>query len=88
MEFYSNCLIEALKAKIKNPKKIKITYVPPRKSTCFQSHFMWSDGKKDYDFGAERRIGVFEQFCFCGEIRERNLGFNEHWKRNRTNSKL
>ena len=44
-DFYSNCLIEAIKAKIKNPTNIKIMFVKPH-------HFMWYEKSSDkvYDF--------------------------------------
>ena len=77
--FYSNCLLEAVKAKIRNPK-IKITYLPPTINECFCPHFMWSDGKSDYDFGVERYLRWYERFWVKGQIRERRLGFNKKWK--------
>lgn len=42
-DFYSNCLLEALKAKLKNPK-VKITYISPFANEVFCPHFLWSDG--------------------------------------------
>lgn len=74
--FYSNCFLEALKAKIKNPKKIKITLVPKSEAKCL--HFLWSDGENDYDFGAERKIKFY--LWFKGYIRKRPLGFNQKYK--------
>ena len=76
--FYSNCLIEALKAKIRHPFKVKITFVPKsEKGSC---HFMWSDGEADYDFGVERYIKWYEALWFKGCIRKYGLGFNEKYK--------
>jgi hypothetical protein len=76
--FYSNCLIEALKAKIRHPFKVKITFIPKsEKGSC---HFMWSDGEADYDFGVERDIKWYEVLWFKGEIRKRSLGFNKKYK--------
>lgn len=49
-EFYSNCLIQALKAKIKNPCKVKIKCIPPHLNECFCPHLMWHDGEYTYDF--------------------------------------
>ena len=49
--FYSNCLFESIKHKIKDWKNIKITYIPAQYNECFCHHFMWSDGEHDYDFG-------------------------------------
>ena len=78
--FYSNCLIECIKAKIKNPK-IKITYLPPHLNEIFCPHFMWSDGEYDYDFGENGHIPLCRVFWFKGCIRRRKLGFNRKWKR-------
>ena len=76
--FYSNCLIEALKAKIRHPFKVKITFIPKsEKGSC---HFMWSDGEADYDFGVERNIKWYEAWWFKGEIRKYSLGFNKKYK--------
>ena len=44
---YSNCLFEAIKAKIKDPKNVYIFRVPKRFSGG-AIHFMWYDGKKYY----------------------------------------
>ena len=79
--FYSNCLIEALKAKIKDPKNAKITYISPFKNKKFQPHFLWSDGKDDYDFGvSDKNLKWYNLILFKGEIRKRRLGFNENYK--------
>lgn len=76
--FYSNCLIEALKQKIKHPFKVKITMVKRSEANC--PHFLWSDGVNDYDFGVERQITGFHYLWFEGYIRKRGLGFNERYK--------
>ena len=81
--FYSNCLLEALKAKIRHPFKVKITFVPKSESGC--CHFMWSDGEHDYDFGAERHFRWYDNFLFKGCIRQRELGSNERYKRKMQN---
>lgn len=41
--FYSNCLIEAIKVKIKHPIKVKIKYIPARLNEVFCPHLMWHD---------------------------------------------
>ena len=79
-DFYSNCLFEALKAKLKNPK-IKITYVSPFVNEVFCPRFLRSDGVNDYDFGIERHLKLHERLWFKGHIRQRALGFNEKYKR-------
>lgn len=85
--FYSNCLLEALKAKIKDPKRVKLTYLPPTVNECFCPHWLWSDGEHDYDFGVERYLKWYERIWFKGHIRQRSLGFNEKWKGYRKSKK-
>ncbi len=51
--FYSNCLLQALKSKIKNPK-VRITKKPIRGT--WVPHFEWEDDNYLYDFGANARI--------------------------------
>lgn len=78
--FYSNCFVEMLKHKIKDWKNTKVTYIAPRYNEVFCPHFMWSDGKYDYDFGIERHLKWYEVFWFKGCIRCRKLGWNQKWK--------
>lgn len=78
-KFYSNCLIEAIKAKVKDPFRIKIMYVPP-KGNGIIGHFMWTDGEFDYDFGAD--VYPRQVILFKGGIRRRKLGFIQAWRRN------
>lgn len=81
--FYSNCMIEALKAKLKDWNNIKITYIPAKYNEILCPHFLWSDGKYDYDFGTNKYLKWYERIWFYGEIRKRNLGWNERWKQYR-----
>lgn len=76
--FWSNCLLEAAKAKIQHPFKVKVTVVPRSEARC--PHFLWSDGKYDYDFGVERRLVGAQLLLFRGYIRRRGLGFNQKYK--------
>lgn len=76
--FLSNCFIEAMKAKIRNPSKVSITIVPKSEANC--PHFLWSDGQFDYDFGVERRLSGIQVLLFHGYIRKRKLGFNQKYK--------
>ena len=83
-EYYSNCVIEALKAKIKDPKKIKIYFCKPRitENKHFQMfHFMWSDGKADYDFSDlhDGEMPWYQDFIFKGAIRKFDLGFAKRY---------
>lgn len=77
--FKSNCLIEALKAKIRNPRKVRLTIVKQSEAGCL--HVLWSDGEADYDFGTERYLNNIQKLWFTGNIRKRRLGFNERFKR-------
>lgn len=76
--FYSNCLIEAIKAKFKDPTHVKITVVPRSEANC--PHFLWSDGNYDFDFGVERHLEGLHILWFEGYIRRRELGFNQKYK--------
>lgn len=80
-DFYSNCLIEAVKAKLKDWKHIKITYISPFDNKVFCPHFLWSDGKYDYDFGnAGGDKNILNWTLHKGHIRKRGLGFNQKYK--------
>lgn len=69
-EFYSNCLIEALKAKIKDFKNVKI-HLMLNSFTIFP-HFWWERNGKAYNFTSlkKRRCQVL---LFKGKIIERSL---------------
>ena len=77
--FYSNCFLEAAKAKLKHPFAVKLTIVLRSEAGC--PHFLWSDGNADYDFGVEEHLTGCYIFWFKGYIRKRNLGFNERYKK-------
>lgn len=47
--FYSNCLFEAIKAKIKN-HKVRILYVPAFLNEVPCPHLMWKDKAGEHDF--------------------------------------
>ena len=76
--FWSNCLLEAVKAKIRHPSRVKVTVVPRSEAHC--PHFLWSDGEYDYDFGVERRLVGAQILLFQGYIRRRGLRFNQKYK--------
>lgn len=82
-EFYSNCMIEALKAKL-HDTKIKVFFCRPRitENGHFQMfHFMWTDGKADYDFSdlEENGLPPYRNLFFKGVIRKFDLGFAEKY---------
>ena len=69
---FSNCLFEALKAKIKNPKTVHIHKIPAKFNSVPQlfPHFWWEDGSKAYDFVANRELKRYtlEIALFSGHI--------------------
>ena len=78
--YYSNCLIETIKYKLKNWHNVKITYIPSKYNLVKTPHFLWSDGIKDYDFGTSRYLKWHQRLWFRGCVRVRELGWNEKYK--------
>ena len=76
--FWSNCFLEAVKAKIRHPFRVRLTIVPRSEAKC--PHFLWSDREFDYDFGTERRLSGSQILLFRGYIWRRTLGFNQKYK--------
>lgn len=77
-------MIEALKAKIRNPQIIKVYFCKPRitENHHFQfCHFMWSDDKYDYDFSDDDRARLpwYKCFYFSGFIRKFDVGFAKRY---------
>lgn len=73
---FSNCLIEALKAKLHDWKNIKIIYLPKKYSFSSSCHFMWQDlkTKKIYEFSGEiQKPNVFQIILENGFIYEMPL---------------
>ena len=79
----SNCLFEAIKAKIKYRDSIKLIFIPPWKNEVPCPHFMWYD-KLDanvYDFHSSTPINHWwQEIWFEGEIRCRPLEVYLRWK--------
>ena len=78
-QFRSHCLVEAVKAKLRD-KNVKIYFCKPRitENGHFQmAHFMWTDGKEDYDFSDDNGGGLpwYKCFWFKGAIRKFDHGF-------------
>ena len=82
-DYYSNCLFEAIKAKLKCGKQVRIIYIPAKKNDVYCPHMMWHDLANDTikDFHAEH--GYIEKwynlFCFKGHIRCRPYSVYERW---------
>lgn len=88
--YYSNCWIEAIKAKLKNPS-IKLYVCNPYKGLSGDirsGHVMWEDENYSYDFSDENwdDFGKFWQyFWYRGCIRQWPKNFAKEFseKRNR-----
>ena len=67
---YSNCLIEAIIAKIKSPKNVKIIYLPKKlnKTSSTIPHFFWENIKDGKIFHYINPNGS-KQFMYKGEIK-------------------
>lgn len=85
-DYYSNCLIEALRAKIRGCG-VKLYFCKPQMSNNhFQMfHIMWSDGTADYDFSdsEESDLPFWKTLLYKGHIRQFDLGFAERYSRQR-----
>ena len=64
---YSNCLFEALKVKVKDPKNVKIHIIPSKINNCGGlPHFWWTVGDMAYDF---KKVSGKCNLWFEGKIR-------------------
>lgn len=70
-EFYSNCLYEAIKAKIKDLKNVHI-HIMFNLSTSIFPHFWWDDSEKAFNFTSSKKR-KWQVLLFKGKIVERNL---------------
>lgn len=71
--FYSNCFIEAVKAKMTDWRNVRIIVFLP--SYAGSLHFAWTDGKNDYWFYPEKAtVGIFETLWHEGTIEKRKAG--------------
>ena len=75
---YSNCLIEALKAKLKEPKNIRIFFVP-RKVNRGEFHFMWTDGKKVFHAYNKNKTGWLGKIFFQPTIKSVDINTFQGW---------
>ncbi len=67
---YSNCLIEAIKAKIKNWSEVEIHKIPAKFENQIFPHFWWSEGEKAFDFKCDNPKTKLQVLFFKGHIRE------------------
>lgn len=70
---YSNCLFEAVRAKLKNPKNVHIHF--HRSNVGLIPHFWWEDENGDWEFVSKKLNRKYQVFLFDGYKREyiRNL---------------
>lgn len=76
---YSNCLFEALKAKVKDPKNTHIHF--HRSDVGIIPHFWWEDKKGCWEFVSEKLNRKSQVFLFDGYVREyrRNI-YHKNYK--------
>lgn len=82
-EFYSNCLLEAIKAKIKYKNEIKLIFIPPQhseKADIFP-HWLWLDTKDGniYDFHRSEKIKWYQMLWWRGYIRIQPKQVFDRW---------
>lgn len=80
--YYSNCLVEAIKAKLKN-RSLKIHMIPPALNE-WHFHFYWKDPdeKRIYHFNAlhgDTFLNRLNIFLFKGNIKSKRDYFFEEW---------
>lgn len=75
--YWSNCIIEAVRAKVRNPN-VKILVIWPWNNEAFCMHLAWTDGQSEYDFHA-RGVPVYGWIWHKGYIREKPLGWTQSY---------
>lgn len=86
--YKSNCLLEAVKAKLRNPKKVTIYFCPPRitENGNFQwCHFLWSDTLHSFDFSDDEasELPWYKTIWYEGKIRMFDGDFARHYAKYR-----
>ena len=88
--FYSNCLIEAIKAKIKDPKHVKLLFIPKKynEHNSISFHCFWMKDDIVYDFRAEsfNKKHLWQLFLFKGHIRANEKKYYERIMRELTDN--
>lgn len=88
--YLSNCLIEAIKAKLRHPKTVKLYFCKPKWGIHFQNlHVMWDDGEYSYDFSdtLDTQLLWWECFLYLGHIRKFKQGTSERYSKFRNRRK-
>ena len=72
-EFYSNCFLEMMKAKLRNPS-IKVMYLPAFLNECSCPHWMWLDKDGEHDFHFKGCLPWWKWIWHNGHIRTVHRG--------------
>lgn len=87
--FFSNCLFEALKAKIKDFKNVKIIFIPKKYNEwhSLAFHCFWLKDNVIYDFKSEKHLNhIWQVFLFKGHIRANDKSFYERIMKERVDA--
>ena len=71
--YWSNCIIEAVKAKMNNDK-VRFIMIWPWQNEVWCPHLMWTDGEYEYDFHAWN-VPMLGWLWHRGSIRTKPLGW-------------
>ena len=71
--FYSNCIFEAIKAKIKNPK-VQLLYIPAFLNEVRCPHIMWLDEDGEHDFCHKGYLPWYKWLWHDGTLRTVHRG--------------
>lgn len=72
-EFYSNCFLEMIKAKIRNPN-VKVMYLPAFLNEVPCPHWMWLDEDGEHDFHYKGNLPIWKWLWHKGSIRTVHKG--------------
>lgn len=75
MYYYSNCLIEALRAKIFDFRGVKLRYLPAKYNEVFVFHIMWERNGRIYDFHTSEKLNPLQILWHKGRIRVNDIGY-------------
>lgn len=71
-DFFSNCLIEAVKAKLKDWKNVKIIFIPKKYNSSNTCHFLWKNNTTtdvfEFVSDKEKHNTIFSAFFEKGHI--------------------
>lgn len=71
--YWSNCIIEAIRAKLKDPA-IRLIMIWPWQNDVWCPHIMWTDGHFEYDFHAHD-VPMLGWVWHRGKIRTKPMGW-------------